>query len=76
MLEENVSHPPVRPSHDASTLASTGDHCTSSTEAECPTSGRWSTAQVPPSDGVHRWMLLRQSPEASTPGVVGDQLSA
>lgn len=49
----------------ARTFGSFGDHCKSSTELECPTSGRWSTSHVA-SVGVQMWMSFLQSPVAKT----------
>mmetsp|Transcript_43318 Transcript_43318/g.97909 ORF Transcript_43318/g.97909 Transcript_43318/m.97909 type:complete len:263 (+) Transcript_43318:528-1316(+) len=58
------------------TVASEGDHCTSSTEPVCSPRPPSTTQLAPPSPGCHTWMRPAQSPVASCPTATGDQSSA
>mmetsp|Transcript_9727 Transcript_9727/g.30737 ORF Transcript_9727/g.30737 Transcript_9727/m.30737 type:complete len:216 (-) Transcript_9727:451-1098(-) len=62
--------------HDMKTPASTGDHCTSSTDPTWPSYGAASTAHPPPAEPRHAWILPAQSADASAPDATGDQSSA
>lgn len=57
---------PILVNKEKTLYLSLGDHCISSTELVCPTSGRWSTSHVPAWFGFQIWISLLQSPVART----------